>query len=141
MTRTIHADGPLYVGSVGTPADFTGLFTVLYGVVVAVSVLSGLLVMAAAGKLAFDHARGSYGGCFGEGRWEETATTWGVVVFLVTGSAATVGAVGSVLAGLTTLVGMGGLVYAAAWVIVWRERQAAAAFPAAASRESAGEQS
>ena len=45
------------------------------------------------------------------------------------------------LDGLFTLLGLGVLVVAAGWVMVRRERRTTAALPAAASRESAGEQS
>ncbi len=138
MTTTIHADGPLSVGPPYVFASFDELFIVLH-VVVAVFVLSGLLAMAAAGKLGFDAARGTRR-CYAEGCWEEPAAGLGMVVFLVTGISdaawATTGPGGGLLIGAAT-----GLVLAVNWFVVWRERRTTAAFLAVASRDGAGEQS
>jgi len=139
MTTTIHATGPLYVGPPYVFASFDELFIVLHVVVVAVFVLSGLLAMAAAGKLGFDAARGTRR-CYAEGCWEEPAAGLGMVVFLVTGISdaawATTGPGGGLLIGAAT-----GLVLAVNWFVVWRERRTTAAFLAVASRDGAGEQS
>jgi len=138
MTTTIHADGPLSVGPPYVFASFDELFIVLH-VVVAVFVLSGLLAMAAAGKLGFDAARGTRR-CYAEGCWEEPAAGLGMVVFLVTGISdaawATTGPGVGLLIGAAT-----GLVVAVNWFVVWRERRTTAAFLAVASRDGAGEQS
>ncbi len=140
MTTTIHADGPLSVGPPYVFASFTELFTVLHVVVVAVSVLSGLLAMVAAGKLGFDAARGTRR-CYAEGCWEEPAAGLGMVVFLVTGSSNAAWATTGPGVGLLILAAATGLVVAVNWLMVWRERRTTAAFPAVASRDGAGEQS
>jgi len=139
MTTTIHADGPLSVGPPYVFASFDELFIVLHVVVEAVFVLSGLLAMAAAGKLGFDAARGTRR-CYAEGCWEEPAAGLRMVVFLVTGISdaawATTGPGVGLLIGAAT-----GLVVAVNWFVVWRERRTTAAFLAVASRDGAGEQS
>ncbi len=121
------------------PGALDGLFTVFHVVVVAVSVLFGLLVMTATGKLGFDHVRGTRL-CHAEGSGEEIPAVFGMVIALVTGASTAAWSVGPDV-GLLTLLGLGGLVVAAGWVMVRRERRTTAALPAAASRESAGEQS
>jgi hypothetical protein len=139
MTTTIHATGPLYVGPPYVFASFDELFIVLHVVVVAVFVLSGLLAMAAAGKLGFDAARGTRR-CYAEGCWEEPAAGLGMVVFLVTGISDAAWATTGPGVGLLILAAATGLVVAVNWFMVWRERRTTAAFLAVASRDGAGEQ-
>jgi len=139
MTTTIHATGPLYVGPPYVFASFDELFIVLHVVVVAVFVLSGLLAMAAAGKLGFDAARGTRR-CYAEGCWEEPAAGLGMVVFLVTGISDAAWATTGPGVGLLILGAATGLVVAVNWFMVWRERRTTAAFLAVASRDGAGEQ-
>jgi len=134
MTTTIQADGLMEAGGpVWPPGALDGLFTVFHVVVVAVSVLFGLLVMTATGKLGFDHVRGTRL-CHAEGSGEEIPAAFGMVIALVTGASTAAWLVGLDV-GLLTLLGLG---VAAGWVMV---RRTTAALPAAASRESAGEQS
>jgi len=135
MTTTIHATGPLYVGPPYVFASFDELFIVLHVVVVAVFVLSGLLAMAAAGKLGFDAARGTRR-CYAEGCWEEPAAGLGMVVFLVTGISDAAWATTGPGVGLLILGAAAGLVVAVNWFMVWRERRWWA--DAAAAQSAAG---
>jgi len=140
MTTTIASvlmeDG----GPVWPPGAWDGLFTVLHVMVVAVSVLSGLLMMGATGKLALDHVRGIRGGCFGEGCWEGDAAALGMVVFLVTGASLAAWAAGPGM-GLLTLGAVSRLVVAVGWYIAWRERRTTVALLTAVCGQSGGEQS
>jgi len=141
MTTTIRASVLMGgVGPVWPPGALDGAFTVLHVLVVAVSVLSGLLVMVAAGKLGFDRVRGTRL-CYAEGCWEESVAGLGMVVFLVTGISNAAWAAAGPGGGLLTLGVATGLVVAVGWFVVWRERRTTVALPAEASRESAGEQS
>ncbi len=139
MTTTIHATGPLSVGPPYVFASFDEIVTVLH-VVVAVFVLSGLLAMAAAGKLGSDAARGTRR-CYVEGCWEEPAAGLGMVVFLVTGISDAAWATTGPGGGLLILGAATVLVVAVNWFMVWRVRRTTAAFLAVASRDGAGEQS
>ena len=140
MTTTIRASGSLYVGPVWPDASFTEFFTVLHVVVVAVFVLSGLLAMAAAGKLGFDSVRGTRR-CYAEGCWEETAAGLGMGVFLVTGASNAAWATTGPGGGLLTLGAATGLVVAVNWFMVRRERRTTAALLTAVCGQSGGEQS
>ena len=141
MTTTIRASVLMGGTGPGWPSSaWDGVFTVLHVVVVAVSVLFGLLAMAAAGKLGFDAACGTRR-CYAEGRWEEPAAGLGMVVFLVTGISDAAWATTGPGGGLLILGAATGLVVAVNWFMVWRERRTTAAFLAVASRDGAGEQS
>ena len=60
-----------------------GPFSVVHLVVVTMSMVAALVWLVGAVSLGFDAARGS-SGCFGGRRWEETASTWGGLVFFAT---------------------------------------------------------
>jgi hypothetical protein len=140
VTTTIRASVLMDGTGPGWPSGaWDGVFTVLHVVVVAVSVLSGLLAMAAAGKLGFDAARGTRR-CYAEGCWEEPAAGLGMVVFLVTGISNAAWAAGPGV-GLLILAAATGLVVAVNWFMVWRERRTTAALLTAVCGQSGGEQS
>jgi len=140
MTTTIHADGPPFVGGVWTDASLPEFFTVLHVLVVGVFVLSGLLAMAAAmAAVAFE----AFYGCRGCGPSRASVVTppLAMVVSFVTGASSAAWATTGPGVGLLTLGAATGLVVAVNWLMVRRERRAAAALVTAVCGQSGGAQS
>ncbi len=123
MTTTIHADGPLYVG---TPYANTPT-TVLHVLVGAVFVLSGLVAMVAVAVMVFSGGRGC-----GPSRASVLAPL-AMVVYFVTGASTAAWAAGGPDMGPLTLGAATGLVVAVGWCMAWRERRWWASYSAAQS--------
>jgi len=124
MTPTIHADGPLYVG---TPYANTPT-TVLHVLVVGVFLLSLVVACAAMVVAVFSCRRDSCG----PGRAAKAVPLAMVVSFATGASTAAWAAAGPDL-GLLTLLAVSGLVVAVGWCIAWRERRWRASYSAAQS--------
>jgi FtsH-binding integral membrane protein len=126
MTTTIHADGPLYVG---TPYANTPTI-VLHVLVVGVFVLSLVVAFAAMVVMAFAAFYGRRG-C--EPSRASVLMPLALVVSFVTGAATAAWAAAGPDMGLLTLLAATGLVVALRWCIAWRERRWWASYSAAQS--------
>jgi len=126
MSTTIHADGPLYVG---TPYANTPT-TVLHVLVVGVFLLSLVVACAAMVVVAFAAFYGRRG-CGPP--WASGVAPLALVVSFVTGASTVAWAAGGPDVGLLTLGAASGLVVAVGWCMAWRERRWWASYSAAQS--------
>jgi len=127
MTTTIHADGPLYVGTPYANTPLPELFTVLHVLVVGVFVLSSLAACAAMAVAVFS----VHPGC-GPSR-AAVLVPLALVVSFVTGASGLAAWAAGPGMGLLTLGTVAGLVVALGCCIARRERRWRASYSAAQS--------